>query len=382
MITDIADLEQQTASATILYVDDEEFAQKYFRRAFGANYEVLTASDVDTALEILRDATKKIDIVVTDYRMPVRDGGDLLRHIELDLPHIIRIVVTAYANKDVLLNTLNSGKVFRVLEKPLNIGDIHHVLRQAHELLQDRRVKQQRLKVVEGSLDFLLHELNTPLAAISNFSHAIQQRVTEWGLSPQQHTELVKAAQAIDGHARFSHTLLASFFESVKSVGGFIKYGDSKSAYQMVSYMLDTYPITPAQRAIIRIETREDFQITAILSCMELVLSSLLANALRALRNQPDPMICFTLLVEGNPQIRITDNGHGIPHETMARLLVEPTTTYSDTGGNGFGLIFCERVMQSFGGSIQIHSVPNDHTTVTLNFPAIAINDKFKRNNQ
>lgn len=240
----------------------------------------------------------------------------------------------------------------------------------ACELLHDRRMKQQRLQVVEGSLDFILHELNTPLAAISNFSHAIQHRVTEWGLSSRQHAELVKAAQAIDGHARFSHALLSSFVDSVKGIGGFLKYGDSKSAYQMVLYMLGTYPLTPAQRDIIRIDVREDFQITTVLSCMELVLSSLLANALRALRNQTNPAINISVLVEGGyPQIRITDNGHGIPDETMARLLTEPTTTHADSGGHGLGLIFCERVMQSFGGFLQVRSIPEDHTTVTLSFP-------------
>lgn len=256
---------------------------------------------------------------------------------------------------------------------------MHHALRLACERLHDRRVRQQRLQVVEGSLDFILHELNTPLAAISNFSHAIQRRVAEWRLSSQQHTELVKAAQAIDGHARFSHALLTSFVDSVKGIGGFLKYGDSKSAHQMVLYMLDTYPLTPAQRAIIQIDVQEDFQITAVLSCIELVLSSLLANALRALRNQANPEIIVTVLVEGYPQIRITDNGHGIPEETMAQLLVEPTTTHADSGGHGLGLIFCERVMQSFGGFLQVYSIPHDHTTVTLNFPAS--NNKLKRNN-
>lgn len=380
MSADTTQSEKQTASTTILYVDDEELAQKYFQRTLGKDYEIHTASDVETAIEILRDATIRIDIVVTDYRMPVRDGGDLLRHIELEFPHIIRIVVTAYANREVLLGTLNSGRVFRILEKPLNINEVSGALRMACELLHDRRMKRQRLQVIEGSLDFILHELNTPLAAISNFSHAIQHRVDEWSLSPQQHTELVKAAQAIDGHARFSHALLSSFVESVKGIGGFLKYGDSKSAHQMVLYTLDTYPLTPAQRAIIRIEIREDFQITAILSCIELVLSSLLANALRALRNQADPAISITVLVEDFPQICITDNGHGIPDETMARLLVEPTTTHADSGGHGLGLIFCERVMQSFGGSIQIHSLPDAQTTITLNFPAIK--DKHKRSNQ
>ena len=103
MNTTINNLKRQVASTTILYVDDEEMAQKYFARLLDKDYEVLTASDVDTALDMLRDTTKQIDIVVTDYRMPGRDGGDLLRQIELEFPHVVRILLTAYANREVLL---------------------------------------------------------------------------------------------------------------------------------------------------------------------------------------------------------------------------------------------------------------------------------------
>lgn len=37
---------------------------------------------------------------------------------------------------------------------------------------------------------------------------------------------------------------------------------------------------------------------------------------------------------------------------------------------DGWGMIFCKRIMQSFGGSIQVSSVPGASTTIELNFPA------------
>lgn len=386
MNTTINNLKRQVASTTILYVDDEEMAQKYFARLLDKDYEVLTASDVDTALDMLRDTTKQIDIVVTDYRMPGRDGGDLLRQIELEFPHVVRILLTAYANREVLLNVANSGEVFRILEKPLDAGEISHNLQQACELLKQRKVKQQRLKAVDETLDFLVHELNTPLATITNFSKAIQRRVADANLpigqhKEKQHTEIGKAAHAIDENARYSFALLSSFAESVKGAGGLTAHSASDSAQQMILSLLASYPLTSIQRDMIRIDTQEDFRITSLPGCVLLVLSSLLGNALRALLDQPAPMISITVLVEGNPQIRITDNGHGIPHEIMARLLVEPVTNYESFGGNGWGLIFCERVMRLFGGSVQIHSILNEHTTVTLNFPIIkdlkgAVNDR------
>lgn len=51
----------------------------------------------------------------------------------------------------------------------------------------------------------------------------------------------------------------------------------------------------------------------------------------------------------------------------MRRLLVDPMST--NAGVSDFGKIFCNRVMQSFGGSIRIASASGAGTTVTPEFP-------------
>ena len=366
--------------ATILYVDDEEMARKYFLRSFGNDYNVLTASDADAAIEILQDRDRRVGILVTDYRMPGRDGGDLLRQIEREFPYIVRIMVTAYADRETLLDTVNSGDIFRILEKPFNLDEIRNCLRLAYELSLERTARQQKLMAIDETLAFLAHELNTPLAAIINFSRGVQRRVANESVTHQQQNEIGKAALAMDDNARYCLSLLSTFVESVQGTGALFSKHSNSTAQQMVLSLLDTYPLTSVQRAFIRVEILEDFRVVALQNCVALVLSSLLSNALRAIKEQPSPVICFTVLIEGNPQIRIIDNGFGIPLEIIERLLVDPVTTHADTGGKGWGLIFCKRIMQSFGGSILVHSLPGTHTTVTLNFPAFK--NQVKRSDQ
>ena len=65
----------------------------------------------------------------------------------------------------------------------------------------------------------------------------------------------------------------------------------------------------------------------------------------------------------------------------LSAQAAEPTTGLSYTwlegdyidveGGNGWGLIFCNRVMQSFGGSITVTSEPGQSTVIALNFPVL-----------
>ncbi|WP_310634027.1 response regulator [Paraburkholderia sp.] len=123
--------ETQSARPTVVYVDDEELARKYFARSAGSAYEVLLADGADEALSILRSEGARVSVLVTDFRMPGRHGDELLREIARDYPHIVRVLVTAYADKDALLDALASGEVFRNLEKPLGVSTVREVLAEA-----------------------------------------------------------------------------------------------------------------------------------------------------------------------------------------------------------------------------------------------------------
>jgi two-component system response regulator PhcR len=352
---------------TILYVDDEDIACKYFARAIGPGYHVITANSVDTAIAILAAASDNIAIMVTDYRMPGRNGGDLLRQVEQQFPHIIRILVTAFADSKMLLDTVNSGALFRIIEKPFDIDNIRHVLRQAQQLAQERITRQQRLMAIDETLAFLAHELTTPLAAIVNFSRGIQRRLGDGIAAGEQRAEIGTAALATQDCARYCLSLLSAFGESVQKTPSAHAIAEQTSAHTMILSLLDMYPIAAAQRAAVRVEIEQDFPITALRNCVSLVLSSILGNALRALQNHRAPFLCFTVAVGERAQIRIRDNGPGIAPEILQRLLQDPVTTHGD--GNGWGMIFCKRIMQSFGGDIEVQSSPGQGTTVILNFP-------------
>lgn len=169
---------------TILYVDDEQQACKWFARMVSASYNVLTANSVEEAKAVLRDMHDRIGVVLTDFRMPGGDGTELLRFIDAEYSDIATILVTAYADKDLLIQAVNTGRVFKILEKPYQPEDVRRSLQEALALRQDRLLRTQRFMAIDETLAFLAHELNTPLAAISNFARGIRMRVDQTEPAP------------------------------------------------------------------------------------------------------------------------------------------------------------------------------------------------------
>ena len=351
--------------ASVLYVDDEPLACKYFERAFASRYRVLTAQSVDAALALLEDEAAHIEVLVTDYRMPDRLGSELLDETARRYPHIVCLLVTAYADKDVLLELINGGAVFRLLEKPLDMAAMLGALQLAVQAGRERAARRQGLVAMEESLAFLAHELNTPLAAIANFARGIARRAQAEGAVQ---AEIGEAAALMHGNARYCLSVLASFVDTVRlaTAGPGMQGGRGMgSARQLLDALLDSYPLSAAQRAAITVDVRQDFAIAESPNCVSLILSSVLGNALRAVGEHPHPELTLTV---GGGHIAVRDNGPGIAPEIVQQLLHDPLTASGDEG-TGWGMIFCRRMMQSFGGNLDIVTEPGSSTTVTLNFP-------------
>lgn len=351
---------------TILYVDDEELARKYFTLAAQVDYEVITAPDTITALAILKQSHEEIDIVVTDFRMPTHTGGELLQQLETDYPHLVRILLTAYADKEVLINTINRGDLFRVLEKPLNISELRTHLRLAAAVAIDRRAKREQLKTMTETLGFLSHELNTPLAALMNFSRGIQRRSTGDQITPAEISEIHQAATTMESNAVYGLSVIAMFVSSLRSAQQPLVDQSKRTASDLVLSMLDTLPLGHLTRQEVQVDIDEDFDVLNGIKLVPLVLSSVINNASRALKDTPAPKISISI---SRFKITVADNGPGIPESIKERLLKDPVTTHLDSGGTGMGLIFCQRIMLSIGGSISIESQHDLGTTVVLGFP-------------
>lgn len=101
----------------LLLVDDEENILSALKRLFrGEGYEILTATGGEAGLELL--AKQKVDVIVSDQRMPGMDGTEFLRRAKELHPETIRMVLSGYADLQTITNAINEGAIYKFLSKP------------------------------------------------------------------------------------------------------------------------------------------------------------------------------------------------------------------------------------------------------------------------
>lgn len=376
-----AELNQNTASA-VLFVDDEAVSRKWFAHVFGDEFTITTASGVDEALAVLAERGNEFAVLVTDYRMPERDGMKLLRAVHREHRHVIRLLATAYAEKEVAIAAVNQGKVLRILEKPLDRDTTREALREALALYRaqalERAMNEGRVAALRETLGFLAHELNTPLATVRGCVHTVAERYRppQEGGTPgvaqfteYQAGELIAALERAERRALYCQSLVSTFVQSARDAYPGAT-PQSVTASSLVLSLLDEFPFEDNERTWVSSEVTQDFRLPGRRDLLYLVLCTLAKNAILALRGWPRPLLRIEVGRDraDSGWVRFRDNGPGIPPEVLERLTREPVTTRAASGGNGMGLMFCNRVMQSVHGSIDIRSILGEGTSVTLHF--------------
>lgn len=373
-------------TGTILFVDDEPASRRWFARAFADEFKVVTASGVSEALSLLAERGPEFAVLVTDYRMPERDGMKLLHAVQRDYRHLVRLLATAYAEKEVAIAAVNHGKVLRILEKPLDENLTREALREAAALHRaqalERAVNEGRVSALRETLGFLAHELNTPLATVRGCVSTVASRLQPPGAGDPAGTirfveehpgQLMDALERAERRALYCQSLVSTFVQSARDAyPGSAPH--SVHAAGLVSALLDEFPFEDAERSFVTCHVERDFSLPGRRDLLYLVLCTLTKNALIALRTTAQPSLRIEIGIHDNPEeggrpwLRFRDNGPGIAPEVLAKLTREPITTRADAGGNGMGLMFCQRVMQSIGGAIDIRSTPGEGAAFTLYF--------------
>jgi HD-like signal output (HDOD) protein len=138
--------------ARVLFVDDEPRILEGLRRSLRSKrqaWEMHFASDPDDAMRLLGE--DEFDVVVSDLRMPLVDGAELLDRIRTLQPDAVRVVLSGRADIDAVLRSV--GPAHRYLSKPCNPETVRGTIEAACALRD--LVSAPRMRELVGRLDRL-----------------------------------------------------------------------------------------------------------------------------------------------------------------------------------------------------------------------------------
>lgn len=110
---------------TILYADDEEANLRGFRSAFRRLYNIHVAIGPKEAFEIVQK--EKIDIIVSDHRMPEMSGVALLRDVYNFNPKIKRMILSGFIKREELDDAVGDFGIHEFVTKPWDFDNLNGI---------------------------------------------------------------------------------------------------------------------------------------------------------------------------------------------------------------------------------------------------------------
>ena len=116
----------------VLLVDDETRVTNTLDRLLQQEFDTFTANNGSDALEVIRH--NRINVVVSDQRMPNMTGVDLLSKVKVLSPNTTRVLLTGYSDLDAIVGSINQGEIFRFIQKPWSNQDLLETVNRGSEI--------------------------------------------------------------------------------------------------------------------------------------------------------------------------------------------------------------------------------------------------------
>ncbi len=126
----------------IIIVDDEKNTREGLKKALhGPSYKIVLAASAEEALELIKN--NRIDLLLTDLRLPGMDGLELMRRFNDSQPDSITILLTAYGTVETAVQAMKEG-AYDYMTKPINLDRLELVVKRA---LSARAIEKENVEL-------------------------------------------------------------------------------------------------------------------------------------------------------------------------------------------------------------------------------------------
>lgn len=337
-------------------------------------YEVLAVEDGALALKAIEELSEKgerFNLLITDIQMPNMNGETLIYQLlQLKIPIPI-LVMTGFGDKEMVTRLMRLGcKDF--LDKPFETEEIEKrvdlLLDRYDQSFLDEQRKEQLARIGESTRG-IAHDLNNMLMASIGYAEMVL-------MDPDSGSKVQKNLKKV-----IATSTLAS-----------------KLCKNLLSFNPDHY-----------VQNRFKVEVNTVLEHLTILLKDIFSDSIQiTFKSSEEPLWCYLnlelfqqmifnlcmnaadampkggelqLILRGAPggnselfQIVVSDSGEGIPQCAVSHLFEEGFSTKKK--GSGIGLCVVKKIVDFYGGSMEVQSWEGIGTQFILTFSTDHFSDK------
>lgn len=359
---------EQPHAKSVLVVDDEAIIRDLCSKAL-KGYRVLQAANGEEALRVFQKG--EVDVILTDVMMPKMGGIELLKRLKEMEPTLVVIVMTGFAEKDVILNALKAD-ADDFISKPLNLLQLKTAVDKA---LVKKALKEEiaNLKSMDrfksNFLSLISHKFRTPITAISLFLQNLANGV--YDVEDPMYRKFLRLTYDEACYLERLVADLLAFSQAIDDGGGLklepcnpagivtqvLQMSEEAAGKQGVEIHMDLDPLPPL------LFDREK---------LTFAVKQIIENAFKF--SGETGSVAVSLKMHGELfLLTVEDKGVGIAKEDLPKIFekffqVDSART-GQIRGFGLGLYYAREFVRLHGGTIAVDSEPGKGTRVTVALP-------------
>ena len=277
-------------------------------------------------------------VTLSELAVPINENGRILGVINVESTEVSAF--TPYDAELIEILAMHSASALRrIMER-----------KELERIIEEKTLETleaEKLRAVGRIASMVAHDLRNPLQTIKNSAYFLG--------SSSEYVERINS----------SVDFCVKMLEDLKDYTSTVPMDTTVVALRdLVDQALKDVIIPPS--VAIEVDVDEEVTMRLDYTKMRRVLNNVLLNAVEAMPHGGTLKI-IGFRQGGSVQLKVADNGVGIPEEVLGRLFTDLVTTKEN--GNGLGLSYCKRIMEAHGGRIELSSKLGAGTEVRLVFP-------------
>ncbi len=227
------------------------------------------------------------------------------------------------------------------------------------DLTEIKQYEKQLIKLnadKDRFITILAHDLKSPFNGILGLSDLLVKNIRKYDTD-----KIENVANVIHQAALQTYTLLDELLLWTRAQSGKLPFKPEKLNFENIcSDIIDNLKLEANNKDItISNSQKEEVNLLADINMFKTILRNLISNAIKFTNNGGKIDIC-TSKNHANVTISVTDNGIGIPPDTLTKLFdishIISTEGTANEKGTGLGLLLCKEFVEKHSGKIWVES--------------------------